>query len=286
MKPNNIDSYEQIPPLSDDEFLLDEFCNDFPEGDDPYRAEHCYITVCRSGRADVQVNMTHHVISKNKLLMLFPGQIVSLRNISSDFSFSYVRLSATFLNEILFRFSPSFVGFIRENQTHQMDERNFDEFRSLYFEPLKHHCEDRENIFRREIVTNTLRNFFMDAHHKIKRDESLEHLPRSRKSEIMEQFCALVMKNFRTSRKVQFYADKLHITPKHLSSIVKELDSDHRTAKEWIDSYCVVEVKLLIKSTDLSMQEIANELNFPNQSFFCKYFKHLTGLSPKEYRET
>ena len=229
--------------------------------------------------------MAYHEIVENKLLMILPGQIVSMRNVDPEFSFLYVRLSAGFLNEILFRFSPSFVGYIREHQSHQMNAQEFDVFLRVCFEPLKHQYADTENIFRREIVTNTLRNFFMDAHHKIKRDELLEHSSRSRKSEIMEQFCGLVMKNFRTSRKVQFYADKMHITSKHLSAIVKELDSEHRTAKEWIDSYTVVEIKLLLKSTDRPVQDISHELNFPNQSFFCKYFKHLTGMSPKEYRE-
>lgn len=113
----------------------------------------------------------------------------------------------------------------------------------------------------------------------------MERSPRTRKSEIMEHFCTLVMKHFKTNREVSFYAEKLHITPKYLSVILKELDVDQRSAKEWIDSYIIVEIKLLLKSTDLSIQQISEELNFVNPSFFCKYFKSRTGMSPKEYRE-
>ena len=69
---------------------------------------------------------------------------------------------------------------------------------------------------------------------------------------------------------------------KHLSTVVKEISG--KTAGEWIDSLVVLEAKALLKSSELSIQEIADELHFANQSFFGKYFKHHTGMSPKEYR--
>ncbi|MDR2083872.1 MAG: helix-turn-helix domain-containing protein [Bacteroidales bacterium] len=189
------------------------------------------------------------------------------------------------MSEILFRFPPAFVGYIKENNTHEYGELEFDKFYRHCFCSLKLYYGDEENLFCREIIMNTLRNFFLDVYDKIKRHESLEHSSRSRKTGIMERFCSLVLKHFKTSREVSFYAEKLHITPKYLSAILKELDMDKRSAKEWIDSCTVVEIKLLLKSTELSIQEISNELNFPNPSFFCKYFKSCVGMSPKEYRE-
>ena len=91
------------------------------------------------------------------------------------------------------------------------------------------------------------------------------------------------MEYYKEERSLGFYAGKLCITPKYLSLISKDVSG--RSAGEWIDQYVVLEAKTLLKSTRMSIQEIADVLNFANQSFFGKYFKHHTGISPKEYRK-
>ena len=100
---------------------------------------------------------------------------------------------------------------------------------------------------------------------------------KSRKEEIMAKFILAVSEDFRTQRQVAYYAHKLFITPKHLSSVVKELSGR-------IENYVIMEAKVLLKTTDMTIQEIAVALNFPNQSFFGKYFKHHTEYSPTAYR--
>jgi len=271
--------------LTEKEFSLRDSCSDFPITDYPQRSGHGYICLCLKGKAEIEIDMGRQKLEKSKLLIIFPNQIISLQNVSDDFSFLYLSLSSTFLSEILFRFPPAFIGFLKEKNHHEMDDREFEAFYQLFFKPIEHYYRDEENIFRREIIVNLLRNFFLDAYHKIKRDEYLEYSTRTRKTEIMERFCDLVIKNFRISREVAFYADKLNITPKYLSSILKELDVDQRSAKEWIDDYIIVELKMLLKSTNLSIQQIGNELNFPSSSYLCKYFRSHVGISPKEYRE-
>ena len=112
---------------------------------------------------------------------------------------------------------------------------------------------------------------------------SIELRRKSRKQEVMAKFVLAVSENFRTERQVSFYAEKICITPKHLSAVVKDLTG--KTASDWIERYVILEAKMLLKSTDLTIQEISNRLNFTNQSFFGKYFKHQTGYSPSEYRQ-
>ena len=96
-----------------------------------------------------------------------------------------------------------------------------------------------------------------------------------------DQFLALVQQNFRKERFLEFYASKLEVTPKHLSRTIKKQTG--YTAVEWIERYVILEAKVLLKSSNLNIQQIADELNFPSQSFFGKYFKKLTGVSPKEF---
>jgi AraC-like DNA-binding protein len=92
-----------------------------------------------------------------------------------------------------------------------------------------------------------------------------------------------VQEHFRSERFINFYADKLCITPKYLSKLVKEKTG--RSAGEWIESYVILEARTMLQSTDMTIQQIASALNFPNQSFFGKYFKRATGLSPKMCRQ-
>ena len=99
---------------------------------------------------------------------------------------------------------------------------------------------------------------------------------------ILIKFIQILEDNFMTERSVTFYADKLFVTPKHLSAVLKEISE--KTAGEWIDLRVILEAKLLLRSTGLNIQEISTKLNFANQSFFGKYFKHLTGMSPRDYR--
>jgi AraC-like DNA-binding protein len=104
-----------------------------------------------------------------------------------------------------------------------------------------------------------------------------------RGEELFCRFLTLVERSYKSERSIAFYADRLCVTPKHLSAVVK--DASGRTAGEWIDSYVILEARTMLSSTDHTIQQISSDLNFPNQSFFGKYFKHHTGVSPREYRK-
>lgn len=271
--------------LTGHEFLIGKSFNYLKYIESPLKLSHGYICICLEGTAEIILNMNQQNIQKNKLIILLPNEIVTFSEVSDDFSFLYIRLSPGFMTEILFRFPPAFIGFIKERFYYQMKEVEFDLFYDEYFRILRFRYHDKENLCRREIIANIIRNYFLDLYDKIKRNESLVQSSRSRKTQIMEDFCELVIKDFKISREVSFYADKLFITPKYLSMILKELDTHNRSAKEWIDDYTITEIKLILKSTNMSVLEISNELNFPNLSFFCKYFKSRTGLTPKVYRK-
>lgn len=105
----------------------------------------------------------------------------------------------------------------------------------------------------------------------------------TRSEVLMRNFLKQVQAFHKQERKVEFYADRLCLSPKYLSQTIKSYSG--KTAGEWIDEYVVLEAKVLLRSTNMTIQQIGDELNFPSQSFFGKYFKRLTGMSPKAYRE-
>ena len=104
----------------------------------------------------------------------------------------------------------------------------------------------------------------------------------SRDQEILARFVASVADNFKSERHLDFYARQLCISKKHLAATVKKTSG--RTPGEWIEHYVIMEARVLLRTTDLTIQQIATELNFATQGFFGKYFRCRTGVSPTAYR--
>ena len=109
-----------------------------------------------------------------------------------------------------------------------------------------------------------------------------EATSRSRNEEYFNQFMGVLTRHYMQQRSVGFYAEQLNLTPKYLTTIIRKTSG--RTAVQWIDDYVVLEAKNLLKYSTMSIQEISYYLNFPNQSFFGKYFKNHTGMTPTAYR--
>lgn len=118
---------------------------------------------------------------------------------------------------------------------------------------------------------------------KMQADDSVTATVKSRDEEYFQRFMRLLQRHFRSERKTTFYAREMCLSPKYLSTIVRRFSG--RGPSEWIDECVIVEAKRLLKFTDRSIQEVAFELNFPTQSFFGRYFKSHTGLSPKAFKQ-
>ena len=106
--------------------------------------------------------------------------------------------------------------------------------------------------------------------------------PKTHNEQLVESFLALVKQYFYKERMLKFYADKLCLTSKHIAKVIK--DTTGKAANEWIDDHVILEAKALLKSTDMTIQQVSDILCFDNPSFFTKYFKRHMGMTPKEYR--
>ena len=107
--------------------------------------------------------------------------------------------------------------------------------------------------------------------------------PSSKKDALFNSFINLVSQNHKVQHNVAYYASRLFITPKYMTRVVEEVSD--KSAKQWIDEYIALEAKMMLRSTQKTIQEISDELNFPDMSFFGKFFKRMVGMSPKAYRE-
>ena len=102
-------------------------------------------------------------------------------------------------------------------------------------------------------------------------------------TDIFNRFIQLVNSHVRQKHKIGYYADRMCLTQRYLGSVVHEVSG--ASAKEWIDRALVTEAKVVLKHSDKSVAQIAEDLHFPSPSFFSKYFRRLTGLTPAEYRQ-
>ena len=149
---------------------------------------------------------------------------------------------------------------------------------NLFIASLREVLRHDDNPNRLGAVQNLTRAFFLSMPQLKKAD----HVPQSHRDELMFNFLQELRQHFRTERAIAFYADRLCLSPKHLSKVVKQASG--RTVHNWIDEYVSTEAKALLRSTDMTVSQVADALGFASQPLFTKFFRRATGLNPSKVR--
>lgn len=250
------------------------------------RCEGGAILFCRNGSAQVTVNQYRGIVKRNTMVLVLPGSMLMLTERTDDFTVAFCVFSRDLFAEAGFRLEPSFFRALRENPISYPPPRIV-EGAVIWFQMAAYTYRDRGNIYRNTIIRNRLQNVLMEIYDKVQRFADKQHpMPETttRQTELFHRFVALVHEHSASEREVAYYADKLCISTRYLSTIVRNIA--HSSPKEFIDRSVLLEIKMLLQSTDLSVQEIAYRLHFPDQSYLGRYFKKHTGESPTEYRTT
>ena len=247
---------------------------------EPYKLSHAMICICTAGECTVKINLQTYNIESPSLITLMPGQIIESKAFSLNFDGIAIVVSKRFIDIL------NLPGWQQQYMTlfnNPVNEIPADTLRHLqiFYTILHEAASDEENPFRLQVIENLIRVFYYGGVSKFRK---IDKGATPYKNSIVERFMELVQEHYHEERLIGFYADKLCITPKYLSKLVKE--NTGRSAGEWIDSHVILEARAMLQSSDMTIQQIAASLNFPNQSFFGKYFKRATGLSPKQYRSS
>lgn len=249
----------------------------------PIRCEGGVVLFCRRGSAEMTLDLRRDTIRTNTVVFVLPGTLLMISDDSPDFEISYCAFTHQLFSEVCFRLEPSFFRFIGKSPFSLFDRteaRNF----AFWFEMMEYSFRDREHLFRMTIFKNRLQNTMLDMYDKIQRKASSLRPPTSdRQTELFHKFVSLVHSHCDRQREVAFYADRLCISTRYLSAIVRRIT--HHSAKELIDRTVVMDIKVLLQSTTLPIQEIAYSMHFPDQSYLGRYFKKYTGLSPTLFRQ-
>lgn len=247
------------------------------------RTEGGAILFCRRGSATVTVDQLRDRVTRDTLLLLLPGSILHLNERTDDFRVRFCAFSLELFSEAAYRLDPSFFHILHEHAIIRLPDRIIEGVRN-WFQMASYTYRDRGNIFRNTIIRNRLQNVLLEAFDKTQRFAPDVHSQTgtTRQADLFQRFVALVHEHCTEQREVAFYADRLCISTRYLSTIIRSVA--HSTAKEFIDRLVVLEIKMLLGSTELSVQEIAYRLHFPDQSYLGRFFKKHTGVSPTEFR--
>lgn len=278
----NLDLPEELSKILEEDFWILDECggNMLKAFREPVKFEASTWIMVRRGSARCDINLVSYEVKAPCMVLIRGTQILTPVEISEDFMASAIIMSRRF-RENLFMFisnSPLNALMSRHPIVPVPHEVN-DDFLNLV-PRLRAVLSDKDNPFAPQSLLFTMGAFVFGSLAKCYvpfMDELV-----SRQGRMSDQFLQLVQEHFREQRFLEFYANVLEVTPKHLSRTVKAQTGF--TAVEWIERFVILEAKVLLRSSNLNIQQIAAELNFPSQSFFGKYFKKITGMSPKEFR--
>ena len=274
--------------FSENDFKIHKNTRQIPLTRYPSYTQCGLVGLCLKGSAKFNVHSNEHLLVKDEIVIILPGQLVSMTNVSDDFAVRLFIISNSLFDDILSgicRFSPHFFFYMRNHYYYKLDEKELINFEN-YFEMIYDRVISPQPYFKKEYIVNLVRIIYLDLYNSYKKNSQtpITLSPSDfRKRELSHNFFSLIMQHYKENRTVAFYADTLCITPKYLTMVIKEASG--KSAKDWITEYIILEIKSLLKDSALSVQEIAVRTNFPNQSSLGRFFRKHTGMSPMQYRE-
>ena len=249
----------------------------------PRRMTFILVALCTEGNAQFTIDTQRHDVKKNDIIVISDRHVIDEYVASDDVNGLAMMMSVNFFYEVVkdVRDVSLLFLFSRNQPVVSLNEEEVQTFKQ-YFYFLKKKVADNSNHFKRDLVRTLVLAMFYDLSNVIYRVQQVENKRQTRADDIFTRFIKLVEENYKRERRVGWYAEQLSITPKYLSETVKSVSKN--TPNEWIDKYVTLEARVLLKTSTLSIKEISDELNFPNQSFLGKFFKEHVGMSPSAYR--
>lgn len=245
----------------------------------PFLIDDNRFGLIHSGEADVTVNLINYKLTSGTAAYIGRGSIVQVNHVSDDLSMSGLVMSDELFKLALHgRLPSSFDG--RELHFYQQVSEEaasiIDRILGTLWAVVHQEGYSRETLC-------CLVAAIVHYYDGLQRSTALRGGGRhSREREIFERFIMLVNTECSRERSLSYYAGRMFLTERYLGSVIRQASGT--AAKEWIDRAVVTSAKVMLRHSDLPIARIADRLHFANDSFFCKYFRRLTGMTPGEYR--
>ena len=248
----------------------------------PHKIQKVTQIVITAGRFSCLVDFNMWSLKAPAVALFLPGQVVESLETDEEFVGFGMILSQDFTDSLNLPVSLQERLFISNTQFYSVTEEVLDALSSVYRQ-VSSLMKQPDNPYREEIIRHLFSAHYYGLGYYM---HGLQSQPSTLtlQQEKCEMFMSLVAENFKIHRDIGFYSDKLCVTSKYLSTMLKQ--ETGMTALDWIERHVVLYAKSCLSSTSMTIQEISDELDFPSQSVFGKYFKRVEGMSPKAYRQS
>ena len=252
----------------------------------PSRLDAFIIGVGTEGETSLTSNLQEFRLKKNSLFIFNPKDILQVQS-NDRFKAHLIVITPDFLKRINIdtkRMMPPFLQFgsLPCMELTHAESQSLRSFISMVEQELRGPETDFSSEIIGGLIAATIYKVGDILTHYLTEHPEVDSPMHNRAEEYFKQFTELLGEHYKHERSVGFYARQLCITPKYLTTLIKRISG--KSVSEWIDSYVILEAKTLLKYSNMSVQEIAYYLNFPNQSFFGSYFKRNAGMSPSQYK--
>ncbi len=271
--------------------------------DGPQVLTYGAILICRKGKAKLNVNYKDWDLYEGAVITVFPNDVVELKvgdgkspkseigigdcnssQTSYDFEVEMLKYNPSLLREASLQLEQTVYSSLREDRCRQ-DTPVVSNILNNMFALLRVYFEQSECTCISQLVLCQLKAFFIGFHEYLQRNPQYrpDEVKSYRVRELFNHFMMLMERDYKQSRDVNYYADLMNISSKYLTNIVRQVTG--HTPKTIIDQYVILQLKMQLKRSTQSIKEMAWEYHFTDVSFFCRYFKKHTGLTPQQVRE-
>ncbi len=238
------------------------------------------VIVLTRGYVTPIVNLTQHRFEAGQLIFLSQNSIVEPHGFSDDIQGFGLSLTDEIARLVFPNDLPKLMdGHVRDCNFSLSEEemKQVEALHTLLYNII--HSEQKAA----QVILNLTAAFLWQADYLWNRHENESRGSLSREQRVFTDFVQLVSRYATQEHNIDFYAQHLFLSPRYMSTLVKQVSG--KAAKQWIDDAIITRVKVELRHTNKSAAEIADEMNFPNPSFFCKYFKRMTGMTTQVFRE-
>lgn len=241
------------------------------------------VAICRQGHAVVRANFVTWRLTAGTAIVLFPGDVVSVEDASDDLDVEALRYDSAMLREASFQLEHAVYSSLRRERCF-MSGTDMAGAVDAMLGSLRAYSRLTDSFCMDRIVLCLLKAFFLAWHDMLRRrrehGDTAEDV--SRAERLFSLFMEQLEKDYKLSRQVAYYARKLNVSPKHLTRVTRSVSG--QTPKTLIDHYITLQIKLLLRTTDIGVKQLAYQCNFSDEAFFCRHFRQRTGMTPLEYR--
>lgn len=279
--------------------------------DGPQVLTYGAILICRKGKAMLNVNYKDWELYEGAVITFFPNDVVELKvdgdfkspqtengdckspetengdckspQTANSFQAEILKYNPSLLREASLQLEQTVYSSLREDRCRQ-DTPVVTNIINGMFGLLKVYFDQSECTCISQLVLCQLKAFFIGFHEYLQRNPQYrpDEVKSYRIRELFNRFMMLLERDYKISRDVNYYAEKMNISSKYLTNIVNQVTG--HTPKTIIDQYVILQLKLHLKRSTQSIKEMAWEFHFADVSFFCRYFKKHTGLTPQQIR--